>query len=117
MKTDLTYLREMSAGNKELVREMIEIFITQVNDFYAQMDELLEQKEWDKLGKLCHKAKSSVSIMGQDKLAKDLKWVEIDSKTNKTVEKYPEIIQRFKDETTIIVKELTEVSENIDNYF
>ncbi len=33
MKTDLSYLKEMSGGNKELVLEMITIFRDQVAEF------------------------------------------------------------------------------------
>jgi len=117
MKTDLTYLREMSAGNRELVKEMIDIFISQVEDFYEQMDDLMEKQEWEKLGKLCHKAKSSVTIMGQEELGAELKWLELDSKADKTIEKYPAIIQRFKDDTAIIVQELNQVAENLEDYF
>jgi hypothetical protein len=37
MQTDLTYLKEMSGGNKDLIREMITIFQTQVEEFARDM--------------------------------------------------------------------------------
>ena len=39
MKIDLSYLREMSAGNKTLVIEMIDIFKDQVVEFSTGLDE------------------------------------------------------------------------------
>ena len=44
MKIDLSYLREMSGGNKELILEMISIFTTQVKEFGSEMDQLLTKQ-------------------------------------------------------------------------
>ena len=117
MKTDLTYLREMSAGNKELVLEMIDIFKTQVAEFKVEMKKFYDDREWVKLGKLAHKAKSSISIMGLKDLAVELKWLETDSKEDCTTDKYPPIIHRFNEETNIVIEELDEIIQNIDTYF
>jgi HPt (histidine-containing phosphotransfer) domain-containing protein len=117
MKTDLTYLKNMSAGNKELVLEMIGIFKNQVLEFTTDMESLLDNKEYEKLGKLAHKAKSSISIMGLNELAKDLKAFENLAKAGVDVEKYPDFINKFREETTEAINELNEVSDNIDIYF
>jgi len=117
MKTDLTYLREMSGGNKDLIKEMISIFNTQVGEFARDMDNHLEKKEYELLGKLAHKAKSSISIMGLDNLAKELKRLENLAKEGKETDKYAGIISLFKEETQIAVDELNGVLQKIDNYF
>ena len=69
MKIDLTYLKNMSAGNRDLVLEMIEIFKNQIDEFTNGMDEHYSKKEYELLGRLAHKAKSSISIMGLNDLA------------------------------------------------
>jgi HPt (histidine-containing phosphotransfer) domain-containing protein len=117
MKTDLSYLKEMSGGNKELVLEMIDIFNDQVKEFSTDMDNHLKNKEYELLGKLAHKAKSSVSIMGLNDLAIDLKDLENLAREGKKTEKYAGIIGKFKDETAIALKELQVVKDNIDLYF
>jgi HPt (histidine-containing phosphotransfer) domain-containing protein len=117
MKTDLTYLRNMSAGNKDLVKEMIEIFKTQVTEFVSDMDSLLQNKEYENLGRLAHKAKSSISIMGLNDLAVELKTFEIIAKAGVDVEKYPNFIEKFKSETTEAISELDEIASNLDIYF
>ena len=80
MKTDLTYLKNMSAGNKDLMLEMITIFKQQVAEFVLEMNKLYTNKEFESLGKLAHKAKSSISIMGLADLAKELKTFENSAK-------------------------------------
>jgi HPt (histidine-containing phosphotransfer) domain-containing protein len=117
MKTDLSYLREMSGGNKELVLEMISIFKSQVIEFAQEMDKLLENKEFELLGKLAHKAKSSVSIMGLNDLAIQLKNLENMTKENQNIAEYPGIIAYFKNETKEAITELDVVINNLELYF
>ncbi len=117
MKTDLSYLQEMSGGNKDLVMEMISIFKSQVTEFAVNMENHLNNKEFELLGKLAHKAKSSVSIMGLNELAKDLKKLENLAKEGKKTEQYPVLIRKFKKETEEAIEELNIVQNNIEHYF
>ncbi|MBN2213715.1 MAG: Hpt domain-containing protein [Bacteroidales bacterium] len=116
MRVDLSYLREMSGGNQSLILEMIDIFKNQVKEFSEGLETHYEKKEFEKLGKLAHKAKSSVSIMGLNDLASDLKRLELSAKAGKEQEKYQSIINRFKLDTTEAVKELEEVTRNLELY-
>ena len=116
MKIDLTYLKNMSAGNKELIIEMIGIFKSQVTEFNQGMADYYEKKQYDLLGRLAHKAKSSISIMGLNDLAIELKNFENLAKESLEVEKYPGFIKNFKDETAEAIQELDEIVRNIDIY-
>jgi HPt (histidine-containing phosphotransfer) domain-containing protein len=116
MKIDLTYLKNMSAGNKDLILEMIGIFKSQVSEFNQGMDEYYSKQQFELLGRLAHKAKSSISIMGLNELANDLKNFENLSKAGQEVEKYPLFIKKFKTETAEALEELDEVVKNIDLY-
>ncbi|MBN1158146.1 MAG: Hpt domain-containing protein [Bacteroidales bacterium] len=117
MKTDLSYLQEMSGGNLELVKEMISIFKSQVIEFTKDMENHLNNKEFELLGKLAHKAKSSVSIMGLNDLANDLKTLENLAKEGKNAERYPALVRRFREITEEAVEELNIVQNNIEHYF
>ena len=117
MKTDLSYLQEMSGGNKELVTEMISIFKSQVIEFAKDMENHLRNREFEQLGKLAHKAKSSVSIMGLNDLAKDLKTLENMTREGRNKELYPALIQKFRKETEEAIAELNIVQNNIEHYF
>jgi HPt (histidine-containing phosphotransfer) domain-containing protein len=117
MQIDLSYLREMSGGNKSLILEMITIFASQVKEFGEDMDRLYTSNQYQDLGKLAHKAKSSVSIMGLNELAKNLKDLENSAGEGKNTETYPVIINRFKTITANAVKELEVVAQNLELYF
>jgi HPt (histidine-containing phosphotransfer) domain-containing protein len=76
----------------------------------------LADKDYELLGRLAHKAKSSISIMGLSELAIELKTFENLAKSGEEVEKYPEFIENFKSETQEAVDELNEVVSNLDIY-
>jgi HPt (histidine-containing phosphotransfer) domain-containing protein len=117
MKIDLSYLREMSGGNTELIQEMISIFSTQVKEFSNEMEQLLANQQYELLGKLAHKAKSSVSIMGLNDLAVRLKDLELSANQGKNQGSYAGTIEDFKKTTEEAVKELDIVSKNLELYF
>ncbi|MFW5821268.1 MAG: Hpt domain-containing protein [Bacteroidota bacterium] len=107
MKTDLNYLREMSGEDPGLMSEMIDIFKEQVVEMEAEMQALYDNGDYSSLGKLAHKAKTSVAIMGMDNLAKQLKDLEIQSKEGINVNNYQSFIDNFRNETKEAIIELT----------
>ena len=117
MSIDLSYLREMSGGNQSLILEMIDIFKNQVKEFNEGLIAHYEKKEFEQLGKLAHKAKSSVSIMGLNNLASELKRLELMAKAGKNQAEYQQIINKFKLDTNEAVNELNEVTKNLELYF
>jgi HPt (histidine-containing phosphotransfer) domain-containing protein len=106
----------MSAGNKDLILEMIGIFKSQVIEFSEAMDRHYMDKEYEQLGRLAHKAKSSILIMGLADLAAELKNFENLAKAGEQIEKYPSFIENFKKETADALEELNDVEKNINIY-
>ncbi len=106
MKTDLSYLKSMSSDNHELIHEMIDIFTVQVDEFNGEFQHLLDEGNYEALGKLAHKAKSSVAIMGMEDLAGMLKEFEILAKDGRKPEKYQGYVDRFISECREAVREL-----------
>ncbi|NSW93365.1 MAG: Hpt domain-containing protein [Bacteroidales bacterium] len=111
IKTD--YLDMVSGGDKELVKELIDMFREQVREIRDEMLLLLSEKDYNALGLLAHKAKSSVAIMGMDDLAVMLKNFELQAKEGVSVENYPAYIDRFARETELAVFELEDLLKNM----
>ena len=114
MRVDITYLEETSNGDTDLMLEMIQIFSEQVEETRLEMLEMLEKGEWIKLGKLAHKMKGTVSIMGMMELASELKKFELLTVDNKETEKYADYINKFIFETKEAEKELIEIAQNLN---
>jgi HPt (histidine-containing phosphotransfer) domain-containing protein len=108
----LEILESVSEGDPEIVREIVDIFKTQAEEIYLEMKTLLEEKKYDTLGLLAHKAKSSVAIMGIDDLATMLKNFEIQAREGIDTDMYESYINRFK---TDVDSALIELEDHIAN--
>jgi HPt (histidine-containing phosphotransfer) domain-containing protein len=107
------YLEMVAGGDNELLKELIGMFRDQVAEFNAEMSLLLNEKKYQALGRLAHKAKSSVAIMGMDSLANMLKTFELQAVDGKNPEKYEAYIARFESETLSALEELDDLVKNL----
>jgi len=106
---NLDYLNEISEGSTDLKRDLISMFIQQVPDFSNQLDSYFSSGDYYALGKLAHKIKSSVAMMGIDELTSDMKKLEKIAVEGKEREKYPIFISKFKAISTEAVNELNTI--------
>ncbi len=104
IKTD--YLDMVAGGDAGLIKELVDIFSSQVEEFHHEMVSLLGQKNFTELGLLAHKAKSSVAIMGMDELADMLKTLELKARAGEEPELYAGFISRFENDTKCALAEL-----------
>ena len=73
---NLDHLYELASGDKDFVREMIEYYLAQMPTVLKDLDQHRLQKEWQELGELAHKAKSSFKFMGIQELTNYAKTLE-----------------------------------------
>ena len=106
MITDLDYLRTMSGGDSKFIREMVDLFRDQVEEYKLLMPELLRKKDYDSLSKMAHKAKSSVAVMGMKKVAEQLKDLEILASKEEQVEQYEFLVNEFLEQSQLALVEL-----------
>jgi len=106
MRTDLSYLNNLTGGSKPLIEEMVKIFEDQVSEFSDELNTLLKKEDWPALGKLAHKAKSSVAIMGMNELADDLKNLELLARESKETNTYKTTIEKFNKQCSEAIVEL-----------
>lgn len=107
------YLEMVAGGDNELLKELISMFRDQVAEFNAEMSLLFNDKNYQALGRLAHKAKSSVAIMGMDSLANMLKTFELQAVDGKNTEKYEAYISRFESDTLSALEELDDLVKNL----
>jgi HPt (histidine-containing phosphotransfer) domain-containing protein len=100
------YIETVSGGDKDTIKELVDIFRIQVDEIAKEMRSLLEKGDSQSLGMLAHKAKSSVAIMGMNDLAALLKTFELESKTSQNTGNYKMYIDRYEYESGKAVLEL-----------
>jgi len=79
-KPDLTYLSEMSGGDKGLMTEIFDIYLEQVPEFIADLKAGLEKNNFELIYQVSHKAKTSVAIVGFNALSAEFKKLEQSAK-------------------------------------
>jgi HPt (histidine-containing phosphotransfer) domain-containing protein len=105
----LDILESVSEGDPEIVREIVDIFKDQSGEIYEEMKSLLADKQYNALGLLAHKAKSSVAIMGIDDLAEVLKTFELQAREEIETGMYESYISRFKTDVDSALIELEDL--------
>lgn len=110
---DLSYLESMAAGDNNLIKEMIEIFIEQVPEFICEMNKAISNNDSKALASTAHKAKSSVAIMGIINLIEDLKVLENIASNNERTDEYPAFVNRFILNSKEAIIKLNEVASKL----
>lgn len=103
------YLESVSSGDPGIIKEVVSMFGEQILEVSDQMNSLLEKKDFQNLGLLAHKVKSSVSIMGMNDLALMLKTFELQAREGREPELYRGYIDRFSRETSEAFSELQDL--------
>lgn len=104
--TNLEYLNQITDGDDLLLKEMINLFISQVDEFTTNFNKFVSEKDWDALGKEAHKAKSSVLIVGMEDLGQKLKELQLYTEKKESEEVYPNYVADFEFQTQEAIKEL-----------
>ncbi len=102
-----------TGNNRELIIEIIDIFILQAIEIGNELQELNDKRDFEALGKLAHKAKSSVAIMGMNKLSEKLRELELLVNEGKNHSEYPMYIDLFKKECAEAIQELNNYKNNL----
>lgn len=110
--TNLDYVEEISGGDKDFKKELIEIFIKQIPEFLENMNKFLADNNFSELAKEAHTAKSSALIFRMEETGKLLKQIQLDAETNKT-ESIPEMIKTVQADLENASKELKSILKTL----
>ena len=80
LKPNLAYLKEMSSGDKNLMIEVLDIYLEQVPEFIEDFREALNARDYIKVSSIAHKAKTSVAIAGFNEFSLVFKKIELIAK-------------------------------------
>lgn len=75
---NLGHLHALSGKNSVMVTNIINIFIKETPNVMTEVRELFEKKDWKGLRSICHKMKSSCSVVGASALHKNMETLELD---------------------------------------
>lgn len=79
---NLDYLDMMSDGDDSMKKVMLEMLFEELPQEVSKMTELLEQENWESLGSVSHKMKSTLAFVGNDEMTSANQQVEQISKSS-----------------------------------
>lgn len=106
--TNLTYLREITGGEPEIMKEFIQMFFDQIPEFRNGLTKHLADQKWKELGELAHKAKSSVMTFGMNNLGYELKELQLKTQKLEDIDSYRKYVDNFIAEITQAENELND---------
>lgn len=80
---DLSIVQSVSGGDKAFIKKMILLFIETVPQNLQELNTALRSQNWEQVGKLAHKLKSTVDSMGIKSIHADIRAVESNAKQQK----------------------------------
>jgi len=91
---DLTMIHGLSGGDESFIRQMVELFIDTMPASVIEFQTTVDHKQWDAMGKLAHKLKSTTGSMGMDCIKDEIRSVEINCKKNENLEETPALVEK-----------------------
>jgi HPt (histidine-containing phosphotransfer) domain-containing protein len=79
---DYTQIDQISGGDINFKKELIEIFIGQISEFISNMNQFFSKNEWELLAREAHTAKSSALIFGMTETGSLLKQIQTLAENN-----------------------------------
>jgi HPt (histidine-containing phosphotransfer) domain-containing protein len=76
---DMSFLDEMSGGDSEFRKDMINLFIEKIPSQVSQLDEAFKNTDYENVKKLAHNMKSSMDIFMLQDLSNCLSIIEVEA--------------------------------------
>lgn len=93
---DLTYLNEISGGDKTFIREMLDLFANTTADEVELFDKHLAEGNYEAIGQLAHKMKAPIQMLGASELFEQVRSLELNGKQKTNLDTIPGMINDIK---------------------
>jgi PAS domain S-box-containing protein len=110
---DLKWLNDMSGGDKNLIIEMIKLFIDIVPGTLADFKKYAEESNWEGLRSVAHKYATQVSYMGMNSIIDDVKNIETYSLKQQYIEVIRKLIVKISAVSIQSAEVLSTISDNL----
>ncbi|MFI5153890.1 MAG: response regulator [Chitinophagales bacterium] len=108
---DLSMVQSVSGGDNGFIKKMIHLFIETVPQNVQELSNALLAENWEQLGKMAHKLKSTVDSMGIKSIYSDIRTVESNAKEKKNLHDIPAQIRKIE---TVIVNCIEQLKEEMN---
>jgi len=94
--TNLAYLKQVSNGDNNFIKEMIDVYLKQTPDVINDLEKHLKNKNWKLLRAAIHKMKPSCPFFGLHDLYQTVTSIEEFAEEGTNLHLLPEMIEKVK---------------------
>jgi CheY-like chemotaxis protein len=91
---DLTMIHGLSGGDQGFIKQMVDLFIQTMPASMKELQATLDQQDWEAMGKLAHKLKSTTGSMGIESIKDEIRMVEMNCKKNENLDQTPALARK-----------------------
>ena len=110
---DLSYLQKHSQGNRSIEKQMLTIYLKEIPEAINKLNIGLLEKNWFKIGKAAHRAKSILPTIGLVEAANDLTEIDRLCRKSENPDEVQALIAGFE---KIGNASLTEINQALEDY-
>jgi HPt (histidine-containing phosphotransfer) domain-containing protein len=103
---DLSYLREMSGDSIEFMIEMLDMFKQQTPLYIEELEEALEEENWQKVSSCAHKIKPTFAYVGRDDVKSHMQMIEQNARELKDIDKLPQAVAELNHFVSLLNKQI-----------
>ncbi len=113
MNIDLSYLEDITGGDRAVILEMLDLFIRDIPIQIQKIHNHYQSSEMIEMGKEAHKVKPTLQYIGLSNMFEDIKAIEQIVKTGENKASLEEIISRLQSATEECVPALIAKREQL----
>jgi HPt (histidine-containing phosphotransfer) domain-containing protein len=110
---NLNYLNELSDGDHEFMRDMIQTFLDNVPSYIHDFRTLKFNKDHAGMQSFAHKMKATFLFMGIESLSKDSANIELQCKQGTNDTEVELLLNKMEPQFILVVRELQDALKNI----
>lgn len=114
MYTDLSYLRQITKNNYEVIILTIDKFTVSIPQSISNIKKAQRIEDYDTIGSEAHKLLSSVGILKIDKMEKLVRRLESNCKDKENLEEVPGLVDEVKEKSRYVIKELEGIRAGLE---
>jgi HPt (histidine-containing phosphotransfer) domain-containing protein len=112
-RLDLSYLRSVAGDDEEFVKEMLSMFLNTSPIELNNIETHYQGGNLQMMASCAHKIKAPVQMIGEPILADLILQIETIGKKGEGHDRLPDLIEKLKAETALVIKEVEEAFNNM----
>ena len=111
---DLTYLRGISSGSTEFMIDLIDLFLSQIPDYFEKLDQFIKDKNWADAAEIAHKIKPSLTFMGVQSAMESMAEIEMNARNLENLDAIPPSFKILKDMSKTLFVKLAIIKSDLE---